>query len=836
MPLVKSIFVKLSSSGGPEAKREIDDVARRALELSKMDPTVRISAKVDKDGFAQLRGMRLQLEALKLAGADPVAFRGLASRVRGVGSEAEGARLRMSALRLELDALKKAAEGEGGGTGGFLSKILGANVPLGPLGSAPLGGIAAGAAVLPAFGSIISGTLGIIPLLASATMGLGAFAAVALPTLSSLRAGITGVSTATENYQAASAALGVAIRKSPADLAAYKAVLTGLEPDLAKAAVLLTNQNATWQGLSPSMRKNVVALSDNSAALKTLLPDQRKALDALLAERTAWNNLTPAQQKAAAGYQKLSASFGNLEAKLAPVVLKIANVGLDIANKLMPWVGKFAQAAAPAVLSLVKSFDKFASSAGFKSFMNSMLKLTPGSILAIGKGIGQLAGALGGMLKSMISPNGLKALQITFDIISGGIKVIGALAGAFAATGHAFDNVVHAFGNVGHALADAWRAVGHAWDNVQHAMDNAGHAVDTAVLAVVGAFRGMVAAGSRAVSWFAGLPGRIGSALGSLGGILYSAGAAAMQGLLAGLEAAAGSVFSFVAGIASKIASLKGPIEKDRVLLVPAGMAIMDGLYQGMHRGRKKALDLAAEIGVQISRKLMTAFLSGRDKVSDPAETQIAALIRARIGEIRAFVVGIAQQEAGWASLASAAQGPAFSNPRWIPGHAGTPGGITFSHEGGPVVTPGSGAVAGHWAGGVKPPTGAQLLRNLRLDLGRLKAFGHVLGRLRHMGLDQALISQLIAAGPDQGYQIAEAILDAGRGEIRQLDRTENQIWQAGVGIGKTAARSHFGSGVNVIMNFNGFIAGNPRAIAREIQKLLADLRRANGGKALGLG
>lgn len=88
-----------------------------------------------------------------------------------------------------------------------------------------------------------------------------------------------------------------------------------------------------------------------------------------------------------------------------------------------------------------------------------------------------------------------------------------------------------------------------------------------------------------AVAFVRGIPGRILSALGDLGGLLLGAGHAIINGFLNGLKSAWNSVTSFVSGIGGWIADHKGPIDYDRQLLVPHGNAIMDGLHEGLMAG-----------------------------------------------------------------------------------------------------------------------------------------------------------------------------------------------------------------------------------------------------------
>lgn len=91
-----------------------------------------------------------------------------------------------------------------------------------------------------------------------------------------------------------------------------------------------------------------------------------------------------------------------------------------------------------------------------------------------------------------------------------------------------------------------------------------------------------------AVDWIADIPNKILRALGDLGGLLWKAGGAIIQGLWDGLKAAWKKVTDWVSGIGSWISDHKGPIEVDRVLLTPHGNAIMDGLLGGLKTGGAK--------------------------------------------------------------------------------------------------------------------------------------------------------------------------------------------------------------------------------------------------------
>lgn len=84
---------------------------------------------------------------------------------------------------------------------------------------------------------------------------------------------------------------------------------------------------------------------------------------------------------------------------------------------------------------------------------------------------------------------------------------------------------------------------------------------------------------SSAVRTLAGLPGRMSSAVSTS---LYGAGSAIMGGFLEGLRSRWGDITNFVGGIADWIQAHKGPISYDRKLLIPAGVAIMRSLNDGL--------------------------------------------------------------------------------------------------------------------------------------------------------------------------------------------------------------------------------------------------------------
>lgn len=87
------------------------------------------------------------------------------------------------------------------------------------------------------------------------------------------------------------------------------------------------------------------------------------------------------------------------------------------------------------------------------------------------------------------------------------------------------------------------------------------------------------------VSWFSGLGGRILSAIGNVGNLLYNAGASIIRGFLDGLKSMWSNVTGWISGIGDWIKEHKGPPEYDAVMLVNNGRLIMQGFAKGLRSG-----------------------------------------------------------------------------------------------------------------------------------------------------------------------------------------------------------------------------------------------------------
>lgn len=87
---------------------------------------------------------------------------------------------------------------------------------------------------------------------------------------------------------------------------------------------------------------------------------------------------------------------------------------------------------------------------------------------------------------------------------------------------------------------------------------------------------------SSVIATIRSVPGKIKSVFASAGSWLWNAGANIIRGLINGIKAQIGYLRSLLSSVTSWIPSWKGPEEKDRKLLVPAGTAIMQGFTKSI--------------------------------------------------------------------------------------------------------------------------------------------------------------------------------------------------------------------------------------------------------------
>jgi phage-related protein len=553
-------YVRIAIKADDEAKPDIDALKARLDELKAQRADINVDVE-DKDAVAKATRIDAMIEDLSRKVASPKISLAGAAR----------AEAQIAAVDLQMDKLKAKEDEQG-----IISRLL--------MGSGGSGGG-------------LSGVLEKIPLLGGQ--------------LSKLTEGLAGVG---EEGTSAGEALG-SIGAGAGGILALVGVASAAA---AEAGALATGLVAAGAGVAsfgalayPTFKQVLGAVGDTKSQLAKLPAPIREAVDSV--------------KQLESGFDKMSKAF-------QPTALKVLNQGLGIANQLLPYIGQFAQAAAPAVEGLLSKLSTGLDSPSFKHFMSFLESLAGPVITAVGSGMEGLAKEVMRLMQSFSKKDVINAINIAFRIMGGVLEVVIALvkggmhawdqfSAAVSATHHAFDvarhavasfahDVAHYFDVARHAVASLAHDFAHYFDTVRHAVataahdissafDTVRHAIATVAHDFASAFdrirhdiaswahdiandfdtvrHDIAAAVTAAVNWVVShfesmrnrakakigdlvsdvkaLPGRILSALGNLGTLLFGAGQKIIGGLINGIESEAGKLIGKVEGLVSDVRS-----------------------------------------------------------------------------------------------------------------------------------------------------------------------------------------------------------------------------------------------------------------------------------------
>ena len=335
------------------------------------------------------------------------------------------------------------------------------------------------------------------------------------------------------------------------------ALVRGATPMVEAFTEMATSMVGTADSAGPLV-KIVNALAGVINALPT--PVLTAMLTAFLAWKTA---IQPATQLvksvrdvggavgyAAARFPTLTSAFSTMGKGMSGAVSGLGSVAAALGRA----TAAGARAAAAFVASAARSVAAFALTAA--SAVASAAAVVAAWLVAAAPFI-----ALGLVIAGVVA-----AVVIHWDTIK-------------AATAAAWDAIVGVVRAVGAAVV----ALISGYINLIKGYWNFWATLASTVIGAMGAVAGAVRDGVGAVVGFvAELPGKITRAIGDLGRTLLNAGKALMRGLLNGIKEGFKSVAGWVGGIGGKIADLKGPLDYDKRLLIPAGVAIMGGLRKGI--------------------------------------------------------------------------------------------------------------------------------------------------------------------------------------------------------------------------------------------------------------
>lgn len=404
-------------------------------------------------------------------------------------------------------------------------------------------------------------------------------------------AGSQAATKAAQDHQSAIAGVGDALAGAGGD------ALSGITSGVQNLASLVSGPLAQVKQM----------LSDLGDAINNRLGPARAVIDGL---GSAFSSLTSGALASLGNLVETAATqmerFGS--STVAAVLSTIATVVSQNEQAFSRWVPVVSEVAnlfsavfAPAVTVLMSIIGGVAALLAGTAFA---------AFAAFTKGVQALADILSAVLPGAfeaatgITQTFLGVIQTVSGIVSGVVAVVGDLLSgnwsqAWKDAQTAVQNVVNGLltilGGLGATLSGLIDA---GLSLVKASFQAAWDAITTAFSTTIGAMTTL--AGT--------IGGLIVGAVGDLGSLLYNAGTAVVQGLINGITSKIGDLASAAGSLLDTITSHKGPIEVDRVALVPHGQALVSGLIDGMNEQIPPLITTASNLGTVIA-----SILSGPD-------------------------------------------------------------------------------------------------------------------------------------------------------------------------------------------------------------------------------
>lgn len=342
-----------------------------------------------------------------------------------------------------------------------------------------------------------------------------------------------------------------------------------------------------FQMLQPSIQTLMTALSQLAAAvmpvitnlvgqiiplltpiISTLVGALVPAIQGILTVvTTVIQAITPAIQGVQPVVTAVVAAITAVIQALMPVISQISSLITDVVAAITPVI----QGLEPLVTTVVQA-------------ITSVIQALVPVIQALAPLVSTIISAIVGFISSTLLPTIQAMLPFIQGIIGGITMVVKGIV-----------NVIQGVINLVTGLING------NWSQAWNGFSQIVHGVVQGVLGFLGGI------GSAIIGIFAGA-----------GTWLWNAGASIINGLLNGLRAAFGKVKSFVSGIGNWIVKHKGPLSYDKVMLRPAGQAIMQGFDKSLKAGWKDVQRTVNGMNAQINGGFdVDASKSGRANVSN---------------------------------------------------------------------------------------------------------------------------------------------------------------------------------------------------------------------------
>lgn len=288
--------------------------------------------------------------------------------------------------------------------------------------------------------------------------------------------------------------------------------------------------------------------------------------------------MTALGQLAAAVMPVITNVIGQIIPLLTPIITTLVSVLVPVIQGVLTVVTSVITAITPAIQGIQPIVITV-----INEVMGVIQALMP-VIQALAPLVSTIISAIVGFISSTLLPTIQAMLPFVQGVISGIASVVSGIVNVIQGVINLVTGLIH--GN--------WQ---QAWNGFSQIV----HGVVQGVLGFLGGI------GSAIIGVFAGA-----------GAWLWNAGASIINGLLNGLRSAFGRVKSFVSGIGDWIVRHKGPLSYDKVMLKPAGLAIMQGFDKSLKAGWKDVQRTVNGMNAQINGGFdVDASKSGRANVSN---------------------------------------------------------------------------------------------------------------------------------------------------------------------------------------------------------------------------
>lgn len=364
--------------------------------------------------------------------------------------------------------------------------------------------------------------------------------------------------------------------------------LTGLLGGLASPIGIIIAMIGALIATSPQLRSEFVTmltgvLNSLKQAFQTLQPSIKTLMDAL-------NQLVQAVMPV------ITNVIGQIIPLLAPIISTLVGVLVPVIQGVITVVTAVVQALTPVISQISGLVTGMVAAItpliqGLAPLVEGVCQIVSDVIQALMPVIQALVPLVSGIISAIVGFIGstlLPTIQAMLPFIQGVINGI--------------TSVVRGIVNVIQGVINMVTGLIHGnWQQAWNGFSQIVHGVVQGVLGFLGGI------GSAIMGVFAGA-----------GTWLWNAGASIINGLLNGLKAAFGKVKSFVSGIGDWIVRHKGPLSYDKVMLKPAGLAIMQGFDKSLKAGWKDVQRTVNGMNAQINGGFdVDALKTGRANVSN---------------------------------------------------------------------------------------------------------------------------------------------------------------------------------------------------------------------------